>query len=280
MPNVPVSNKVLQELIEKTNTTTGMFSQKVFKDTLRFLIKTFGKIHFVDRNNNSINVKCFHASQERAFARSVIGDNITLPVITVSESNTEVANDRARYGSLLLHDIYWHRVQQRAIRTLSLVPTPVTINYSINIWCKYREDLDQIREYILTIFNPDLEIETDHNGKIKSFITGESDVEQAEAADKDDRLLKKNFSISVETYIPNPRFFYTSTGKIEKLNYEIELADGTETVEGTIQGSKAHSAVCSCSQCLLPLVLIDGSDSSIQVDCEAISIIQDGIIGS
>lgn len=279
MPSVPVSNKVLQELIDKTKNNTGMFSQKVFKDTLRFLINTFNKVHFIDRNNNSIQIKCFHANQERAFAKSFVGDNITLPVITVSESNTENAPDRARYGSLLLHDIYWHRVQQRAIRTLSLVPTPVTINYSVNIWAKYREDLDQIREYILTIFNPDLEIETKHNGKIKSFITGESDVEQAEAADKDDRILKKNFSISVETYIPNPRFLYTSTGKIESLNYEIELEDGTVNVEGK-QQTKTHSVVCSCSQCLLPLVLIDGQDSSIQVDCEAITIIQDGIIGS
>jgi hypothetical protein len=282
MSQIPTSNLVLQEIIEKTKSNTSMFSQKLFKDTLRFLISTFSKIHYIDRNNNAIPVKCFHANQERAIAKTSVGDNITLPVITISEQNTEQAKDRSRYGSLLVHQNYWHNVQQRAVRTLSLVPTPIDINYSINIWTKYKEDMDQIREYIISIFNPDIEIQTKHNGKIKSFILNESDVEQAEASDKDDRILKKTFSIVVQTYIPNPKFLYTSTGKIEKFIYNFDLDGLSDKAEGTVKSSSkvCHDKTCTCEDCLLPLILITGDEVGIPVDCEAISVIVDGTLGA
>lgn len=257
-----------------------MFSQKLFKDTLRFLLNTFSKVHYVDKNNNVVEIKCFHANQERAVAKSVIGDNITLPVITISEKNVEMKQDRARYGPMLVHQNYWHKVQQRAIRTLSLVPTPVDINYNINIWTKYKEDLDQIREYILLLFNPDIEIETSQDGKAKCFIINESDVEQAEASDKDDRILKKTFSLVVQSYIPNPKFLYTSTGKIEKFVYQIGGIGDEQEVISTDNSKICHAKTCTCEDCLLPLILINGEDTGIPVDCEAISVIVDGTLGS
>ena len=257
-----------------------MFSQKVLKDTLRFLISTFSKIHYTDRNNSLVPIKCFHANQERAIAKTTVGDNITLPVITISEKNIDSKQDRARYGPMLLHQNYWHKIQQRAIRTLSLMPTPVDINYEINIWTKYKEDLDQIREYILLLFNPDIEVETKNNGKSKCFITQESTIENSEASDKDDRILKKTFSITVETYIPSPKFLYTSTGKIEKFVYQIGGIGDQQEVVSTDNSKICHDKSCTCEDCLLPLILIDGEDTGIPVDCNAISVIVDGTLGS
>lgn len=280
MSNIPVPSQVLQEIVEKTNSAKGMFSQKVFKDILRFLIGTFGKIHYVDRNNNSINVKCFHANQERAVARSTVGDNITLPVITISEDSTAEGTNRRRYGTMLVHEKYWHKRQQRAIRTLSMAPTPVDITYTINIWTKYKEDMDQIREYIFLLFNPDLEVELKSNNVTKSFIVNESDVEQEEAPDREDRILKKSIQITVETYIPSPKFLYTSTGKIEKLNYQIAgLGDSVQVVSSD-NTQVCHDMSCTCEECLLPLVLISGENTGIPLDCEGISVIVDGTLGS
>jgi hypothetical protein len=142
--------------------------------------------------------------------------------------------------------------------------------------------MDQIREYIISIFNPDIEIQTKHNGKIKSFILNESDVEQAEASDKDDRILKKTFSIVVQTYIPNPKFLYTSTGKIEKFIYNFDLDGLSDKAEGTVKSSSkvCHDKTCTCEDCLLPLILITGDEVGIPVDCEAISVIVDGTLGA
>lgn len=280
MAKIPVSNKVLKEIAEKTNSSKGMFSQKVFKDTLRFLISTFGKTHYVDRNNNSIQVKCFHANQERAVAKTTTGDNVTLPIITIKEDSSTESSERRRYSPILLHENYWHKIQQRAIRTLSFAPTPLDITYNINIWAKYKEDMDQIREYIFTLFNPDLEIETKFNTVTKSFIVSESPVEQDEAEDTQDRVLKKSITIKVETYIPSPKFLYTSTGKIEKLVYQIGGIGETSEIISSDKSIVCHDKLCTCEECLLPLILVNGSETGIPVDCQAISVIVDGTLGS
>jgi hypothetical protein len=218
-----VNNKVLNEILEKSKTSSGMYSQEIFKDILRFLIGTFSDVRYVDRNNNVIKVKCFHANQERAIAKSTLGDNITLPVITISENSTESNQERNKYSSVLMHEVYFDQKKQRAIRLLSLSPRAIDINYTINIWAKYKQDLDQIREYILLLFNPDLEIPNKSGDSNKAYFISESEVEQAEAEDTQDRILKRSINIAVETYIPNPKFLYTSTGKIEKFNYEYEI---------------------------------------------------------
>lgn len=264
-----VNNKVLGEILEKTNAATGMFVQRVYKDTLRNLINIFGNTYYIDRNNNSIKVKCFHANQERAVAKSTLGDNITLPVITISENNTSNSDDRRRYTPILIHDKYWHKRKSRAIRMLSLSPRPVDIKYTLNIWSKYKEDLDQLREYIFNLFNPDLEIKTKQSQITKAFIDNESDIQQSEADDQQDRILKKSITIRVETYIESPKFLYTSTGKIERVNYEISIMDTniTETVEAKEATTAIHSDECLCDECILPLYLITGDVYNFTANC-------------
>lgn len=266
MPTTTVNSKVVSELLEKTRVSSGMFYQRVYKDILRNLISIFGNTYYTDRNNNPIKVRCFHAYQERAIAKATVGDNITLPVISISETNTTSNEERRRYSPLLVHETYWHRIQNRAIRTLSLSPKPVDISYNINIWTKYKQDLDQIREYIYLLFNPDLEIKTNESNITKAYIVSESDVEQDEAEDTQDRILKKSISIKVETYIPSPKFLYTSTGKIESMNYELAI-EGEENIS-----TSECKANCACKNCLLPINLIDGSQSNLNANCELIQL--------
>lgn len=279
MPRTLTSNKVLNEILEKTNASTGMFTDRVFKDTLRHLISVFDNVYYVDRNNNSIRVKCFHANQERAVAKATVGDNITLPVITISELNTANNEERRKYSPILVHEAYWHKRQQRAIRTLSMAPRPIDISYDINIWAKYKQDLDQIREYIFLLFNPDLEIKTKQSNNTKAYILSESDVEQAEADDTQDRILKKSISIKVETYVPNPKFLYTSTGKIEKFNYEIAGLGNVQVLSTEAGQAACHDMACTCAECVLPIVLYNGDEYDLPLDCQGINIIVDGNLG-
>lgn len=279
MPNTTTNNKVLNEILEKTNATTGMFSQKIYKETLRDLISIFSNVSYIDRNNNSIKVKCFHANQERAVAKTTVGDNITLPVITISEVSTESNDKRRKYSPLLVHEAYWHKRQNRAIRTLSMSPRPIDISYNINIWSKYKQDLDQIREYIFLLFNPDLEIKTKQSNITKAFVISETDVEQDEADDTQDRILKKSINIKVETYIESPKFLYTSTGKIEKFNYQIGGIGTTVDIVSTGGAEVCHDMKCTCNDCVLPLVLYTGEDYNLPLDCDGISVVVDGTLG-
>ena len=223
-----VKYDAIQKILEKTNSSSGMYIQKVYKDTLRFLISTFSDVYYIDKDNNPVRIKCFHANQERAIAKTTVGDNITLPVITIAENQSAKLTDtkkRGRYTPLLVNKSYWDSNKNRAIRILSLAPRPVDINYSINIWAKYREDLDQIRESISAMFNPDLEIQTKHSQITKCFLTDESSASILTADDTEDRVLKTVLNITVETYVPSPEFLYTSTGKIEELNFDLEIVD-------------------------------------------------------
>lgn len=117
------------------------------------------------------------------------------------------------------------------------------------------------------MFNPDLEIKTKLSNITKAFFDSESTIDKIEANDQDDRILKKSISISVETYLENPRFLYTSTGKIEKLNYQLGL---TETLEVTPEAEVSHDMECLCDNCILPIYLITGSVDSLPVDCDPI----------
>jgi len=285
-----INYKVLPKIVEKTDESTGMMIHKIYKDTLRYLINTFSNVYYIDKNNNPVKVKCFHANQERAVAKSFVGDNITLPLISISETSSKPDTKRAKYNPILVNDSYWDSIKNRAIRILSLVPRPINIEYSINIWAKYKEDLDQIRETIFYKFNPDLEIRTKYLTKTKAFITGENPSNTMEADDTEDRILRSSIILSVETYIPSPRFLYTSTGKIEQLNFDFEFSNFEEDkkprkvtiakVDGqlvvtTIDGQDVNLPIISSSTgetgCQLVVVGIDGQEYTIPVTCDVIS---------
>jgi len=219
----PVSNKVLKEITEKTQAAFKSYSERTYKNTLRNLIGIFNNLYYIDKNNNSVNLKCFHANQERAIARVTTGDNITLPVLTISETESSNDDARRRYSPILVHDKFWDEDKRRSIRLLSLSPKPINISYQINIWAKYKEDLDQIRENIFILFNPDLELPLKNNNINKAFLVSESDGSEIDVPDQKDRVLRKSIIINVESYIPSPKFLYTSTGKIEQFLYDIEI---------------------------------------------------------
>lgn len=232
--SLPVNNKVLNEIVEKSNPATGMFVQRVYKETLRELLNIFNSTYYTDGNGKQVKILCIPSNQERPVASQFPGNNIILPSLSVGETSTSNSDERRKYSPMLVHEKYWDEDKQRAVRILSLAPRPINISYKLNIWTKYQEDMDQIKEYVFLLFNPDLEIATQHNYNTKAFLEGESDISEIDVPDSKDRILKKTITFKVETYIPSPKFLYTSTGKIESFNYEFEIdQDKTPTTQET-----------------------------------------------
>jgi hypothetical protein len=195
----------------------------VYKETLRALLNIFGGLKYVTPSNDIVPIKCVHGNPERIVAKLTEQTNITLPIISVIQTNTEDAITRRRYEPTIIHEKYFDEEKQRAIRVLSLVPKALNINYNINIWSKYRSDLDQILEQIRLLFNPELLIPTPFSSSTKAYISTEFDNSTLTAGDKEDRILKRGVTISVETYLPNPKFLVTSSGKIERIKSEFEI---------------------------------------------------------
>ena len=73
-------------------------------------------------------------------------------------------------------------------------------------------------------FNPSFDVQTPFTNSLKVFLDDESNNNNITVGDREDRLLRKSFSITTELYIPSPRFKVTSTGRIEKIVSNVWLS--------------------------------------------------------
>ena len=106
---------------------------------------------------------------------------------------------------------------------ISLAPRPVNISYGINIWAKYKSNMDQIVEQIRLMFNPHLVLKNPYSNVASAFIETENDESTLDPGDREDRILRKSFNITLEAYIPNPQFLITSTGEIQEFNTDATI---------------------------------------------------------
>lgn len=223
--------QIAEEIFQKVQLDSKKNITYIYKDCLRFLLNKFGDMSYFDGKGDAIKIKCYHANAERAVGIIFKEANVVLPVISIAENSTKATEDKRRYDSMLINESYWHPKYQRAIRIVSLPPRPVSISYSLNVWSYYKNDLDQIREMIFSMFNPDLNVTIGENFYTKIFIDSEEDSSELKVQDQEDRLLQKTINLNLETAVPSPRFLYTSTGKIEKIKFELDTVTGIVTPE-------------------------------------------------
>lgn len=216
------SNEIIRELIalSKSNRSNISF---VFKELLRSMINNFSGYAIINEKDEVVPIKCIHANPERAIAKLTQEDSLILPIISIHQPKSTRPKERQKFKPLVVAETLWDEKKQRAIRLVSLAPVPVDVEYQINLWCKYKNDLDQVTEQIHYAFNPDLEIITEHANNIKVYLKEETSDSDFVINDREDRLLRRSFVVTAVTYIPSPKFLMTSTGKIEEFNYDLEV---------------------------------------------------------
>ena len=192
----------------------------VYKESLRSMITSFNDVGYISSEDKWTDIKCIHANAERAVAKLKQENNIILPVLSIGQTVSDNDTERQKTESLLVNEKYWDKEKNRAIRILSLAPRAVNVRYQLNIWAKYMADMDQILEQIRLKFNPEMQVPTEFSTLAKAFLESEEEVGQVTVSDKEDRILKKTMNIVLRTYIPSPKFLYTSTGKIEEFKME------------------------------------------------------------
>jgi|TARA_R110002020_G_scaffold146881_4_gene321854 hypothetical protein len=195
-----------------------------YKEIVRFLISRFNNLPFLNESNETVLAKCRYGNPERTIAKLKDHDNIIVPLLTISQNNVVEAPTRQRYFSVLQYRSYWDDEKRRAMRIVSLADRPVTIQYNINIWTKYMEDMDQLSQQVRAEFNPSIQLNTNFSKDSKVFLSAETNNYSFSVADKEDRIIRKTFVVSVETYIKNPDYLITSSGKIEEFNLDTELS--------------------------------------------------------
>tara|TARA_R100001460_G_scaffold10649_4_gene25195 strand:+ start:1599 stop:2252 length:654 start_codon:yes stop_codon:yes gene_type:complete len=189
----------------------------VYKESLRSMLHAFGNMFYIDGNGDRIKVNCSYGNPERIAGKLKADNTLILPMLTIVESQSTPDRSRGRYQNIINESV-WDEKKRRAQRVLSLPPRPVNITYEVNIWCKYKADMDILRSNIYSMFSPDLQLTTKYSDHSKAFIESERDIGNASVEDRADRILQKSISISLETYIPSPRFLFTNTGEIKEFN--------------------------------------------------------------
>lgn len=210
-----------RELMHKKINTQQLIAES-YKETLRFMLATFSGIKTVDPEGGVVSVPCINATPERAVAKFYQENNIILPIVTVFQSNSKEDDSRRRV-KVVVPESYWDSVKQRALRVVSLAPKALNVNYEVNIWTKYSEDMDQIAEQIRLFFAPHMNIVTKYTNSTAAFITNENNDSRVVVGDREDRIIRRKFEISVEGYIPYPKFLVTNTGEITEFNSEFEV---------------------------------------------------------
>ena len=211
------------QVIEMTNDKIRPTVDNVYKESLRAMLFEFGNLHYIDGNSKRIQVKCIYGNPERIAGKLKADNTLILPMVTIVETETLNDDERRRYNPVLLNEKYWDKDKLRAQRILSLAPRPVNISYQINIWCKYKADLDMLRSTIFSKFNPDLQLNTEFSKINKVFLDSESDIGAVTVQDSEDRVLQKSISVRLETYVESPKFMVTNTGQIKDFNFNTTI---------------------------------------------------------
>ena len=202
---------------------THQLIAETYKETLRFMLGTFAGVKTITPEGEIIDIPCVNATAERAVAKLFQENNIILPVITVAQNSSLDDPNRRRTKDILLNETFWDDNRKRAYRVISLAPRALNITYDINIWTKYSEDMDQIVEQIRLVFSPNLNVITKYSNSTAAFIVNESNDSVMVVGDREDMVIRRKFEVSVEGYIPYPKYLVTATGEITEFNTEIQV---------------------------------------------------------
>lgn len=230
-PNYSIRNQV----IDLTTNKIMPVVDNLYKESLRAMLHLFGNIYYIDGNANRVKVRCTHGNPERMASRLVADNTMELPLISISEVSTSNSDERRRHSHVLISEKSWDPKTRRATRLVSLAPRPINITYEINVWTKYKSDMDMVRATIFTMFNPDVEVRTKFSDYNRAFLVEERDLGSLTANDTEDRVIQKAITISLETYITSPKFRVTSTGQIDANIFEVTVGNSINDTDKVIE---------------------------------------------
>ena len=224
VPSSEVTGKeYLLDLIQQMNKKM-VIPINGYKEIVRFLLNEFDGLPYLNHELEIIKVKCRYGNPERTIAKLKEEDNMILPLLTVSQDSILEDDARRRFYPVIMNNTYFNEDTQRAERIVSLCDRPVTIRYNINIWAKYMEDMDQLSQQVRLRFNPSIQLRTKFSTDSKVFLSAETNNYAFSLADREDRIIRKTFVSTVETYVRSPKFRVTSTGEIEEINIEAGIS--------------------------------------------------------
>ena len=218
-----ISNRftIKKQLFEREN--KNFRSLEFYRATSKELLGLLSTGQILGADNKIAQVPAFYANYERAIAMLFKTRNLTLPLMTLAISDTKEDVERRRPDFDIEYWTIHNKETRRHTRVASLSPKAVKISYTLNLWTRYVEDMNQLLEYVMQLFRPHLRVETNFMTNACAFITAVSDNSTLDAPDRKDRVIRKTITFEVETYMPTRQYQIQSNGDIVDMKYEFAI---------------------------------------------------------
>lgn len=244
---IPNVFDIKRQIFEREN--KNFRSLEFYRKTSRELLNIFSDAQIVGADKDVQSVECVYTNYERAIAMLFKNRNLTLPMMTLAISDTIEDLERRKPNTDIEFWTVKNTQSNRYTRVAAMAPKAVKVAYQIHLWSRYVEDMNQLLEYILNKFRPQLRVGTDFLPDAPAFITAVSDNSTMNLPDREDRVIRKTITFEVETWMPTRQYMIQSNGDIKEMRFEVDLEtdivfSGTGTPSMSIQatsGTEVHT---------------------------------------
>jgi len=212
---------IKRQIFEREN--KNFRSLAFYRKTSRELLNIFSDAQILGSDNEIQSVNVSYANYERAIAMLFKTRNLTLPQMTLAISDTVEDFERRKPNTDIEFWTIHDKKRMRYTRVAAMSPKAVKVSYQLNLWSRYVEDMNQLIEYVMGKFRPQLRVGTDFITNAPAFITSISDNSTLAVPDREDRIIKKTVTFEVQTWMPTRQYMIQSNGTIREMRYDIEL---------------------------------------------------------
>lgn len=221
----------------------------------------FSNVIVIDEMGKSHKVPIMIAPQEKAVAamlqenvrkdNSLVVDRLQVPLMAIHNTDFSINQERYIYHAAIDHMQYLRKDRKPAFTIQEKYHPrdtvfgitrgiPVDISYSLTVWTLYIEDMNQILEQVMTKFSPIAYIQIRGvHWEVCVKLNSIANNMEKEPGDQSLRVLKFEFNMTAESYIPQPIKKNKSVLKM-KTEYtdstnENDLAQSIERLEEAIK---------------------------------------------
>ena len=213
----------IREKLQRLAKEGGFQHPKFYREFTSRLKEEVSSFKVIKADETLREVPVVFASPERAIAKFNDEATTELPIISVGFDGISVDTQRRRPSFNILDSKVWDKEKRRAIRVYALAPVAADLRYSINLWAKYVEDMNQLTEQVMLKFNPSVVIDTTFGDGFEILIDDVSDLSDLTPGDRQDRIIRRSVKVTAKGYIPSTTYRFTETGEIEEFNIEAEV---------------------------------------------------------
>ncbi len=249
------TGQIVEDMMKKPTTThdgTVIYRySKAIRGADEAMKEMFSSLVCIDEIGNVVPVPIIWGTQERAVAHvlqnnvrqdsTLVVHRIKLPILSIYNNGISFNQDRYIYHQAI---DYFRTLRPDGKPGLTTMENrherdtvfgvargiPIDITYQLTAWTLYVEDMNQIVEQVVTKFSPVayIRVQGVHNWETIVKLDSIANNLESEPGDQQLRVVKFQFGMTVETFIPQP-----IVRKKAVLNTKIDIVNGLSEEEIT-----------------------------------------------